>query len=137
MEDIIEGRIIWLSTLRREQFYVSERKKAAALDILFYRMANGEDPFDATGINKTEGRYYLHKLLSGLTPMSDLVYYRITKRLPYSVEWVLEGMNEGERRDSMRTAISEKLKGQESFVNDYLKWKEREEQHEKLVESHS
>ena len=60
-------------------YYVQPLEQKKALAILEYDIAIGRDPKIITGISDD---YYIDKVISGLCPMSAIVYYRVCLEKP-------------------------------------------------------
>lgn len=63
-------------------FYVTKNQRNDAMSILKKRICSGEDVFDILQISKKES-YYVQKILSGASMLTDVLYYRIVGKLPY------------------------------------------------------
>lgn len=61
------------------EYYVQPMEKKRALEVLAERIADGESAEDIT---KIKDKYYREKVVSGLCPMSALIYTRIMLDTP-------------------------------------------------------
>lgn len=68
-----------ISEAQYASYYVQSVEKQQALAVLKERIEAGEDVVKITGIRD---KYYRDKVISGLCPMSALVYYRVCLERP-------------------------------------------------------